>query len=118
MKLEPPRRKHRELTLPRWAVPIVWAINVVVIQVLLPWAVSRIGPRFGWSQRIPSLWNLAGLLAVAVGLALYDWCLASHFQSYRSSVRVGFSPPHLVTTGPYRFSRNPMYLSGLLTWLG
>jgi protein-S-isoprenylcysteine O-methyltransferase Ste14 len=42
----------------------------------------------------------------------------NHFRSYRASVRVSFSPPHLVVTGSYLFSRNPMYVSGLLTWLG
>jgi protein-S-isoprenylcysteine O-methyltransferase Ste14 len=33
-------------------------------------------------------------------------------------VRVGFSPPHLVIAGPYKISRNPMYVSGLFAWLG
>jgi protein-S-isoprenylcysteine O-methyltransferase Ste14 len=114
----PKRRERRELLLPRWAIPLVWAAIVLVIQILLPWAVSKLGPRFGWSQRTPALWNIAGLIAVAIGLALYAWCLFFHFRSYRASVRVGFSPPHLVIGGPYRFSRNPMYLSGLFVWLG
>jgi protein-S-isoprenylcysteine O-methyltransferase Ste14 len=119
MKSENPKSKGRgELLLPRWAVPLVWAVIVLVILVLLPWAVATIGPRFGWSQLTPAWWNLTGLIAVAMGLVLYAWCLVFHYKSYRASVRVSFSPPHLVIAGPYRISRNPMYVSGLFAWLG
>lgn len=119
MKPELPKRKGRhELILPRWAIPLVWAVIVLVIQILLPWAIARLGPGLGRSQLAPSWWNLSGLIAVAIGLALHAWCLAFHFRSYRASVRVGFTPPHLVTAGPYRFSRNPMYVSGLFVWFG
>ncbi|MGD8813510.1 MAG: isoprenylcysteine carboxylmethyltransferase family protein [Anaerolineales bacterium] len=109
---------RRELLLPRWAIPLVWAVIVCVIQVLLPWAVSNIGIRFGWSQQVPGPWNLAGLPLVVAGITLYAWCLLVHFRSYRTSVKVGFSPPHLVYGGLYRFSRNPMYISGLIAWFG
>jgi protein-S-isoprenylcysteine O-methyltransferase Ste14 len=119
MKPEIPKHKaRRELALPRWAIPLIWGIIVLVIQILLPWAIAKIGPRFGWSQLTPSLWNFTGLIAVTVGLSLYAWCLANHFRSYRAPVNVGFSPPHLVVAGPYVVSRNPMYVSGLFTWLG
>ena len=114
----PTSKGRRELALPRWAIPIVWAVLVLLILVLVPWAVARLGPRYGWSQAIPATWNLTGLIAVAIGLALYVWCLALHFKSYRAPVRVGFSPPHLVVSGPYTYSRNPMYVSGLFAWLG
>jgi protein-S-isoprenylcysteine O-methyltransferase Ste14 len=90
----------------------------LVILVVLPWAVARLGPRYGWSQAVPATWNLIGLIAVAIGLVLYVWCLAFHFKSYRAAVRIGFSPPHLVVGGPYKYSRNPMYVSGLFAWLG
>jgi protein-S-isoprenylcysteine O-methyltransferase Ste14 len=114
----PNRRSRRELLLPRWAIPLVWAAIVLVIQIYLPWAVAKLGPRFGWSQLAPAWWNLTGLIAVAIGLALYAWCLSLHFKTYRASVRIGFSPPHLVIAGPYRVSRNPMYVSGLFVWFG
>lgn len=119
MKPELPKRAgQRAWFLPRWAIPLVWALFVLVIQILLPWAISQIGPRLGWSHRNPGQWNFVGLFAVAMGLALYASCLVFHFRSYRTSVRIGFSPPHLVVAGPYTFSRNPMYVSGLLAWLG
>lgn len=119
MKTELPEPKsRRELMLPRWAIPIVWAVIVLLILVLLPWAIATLGTRYGWSQPARALWNYTGLIAVAFGLTLYVWCLVFHFRSYRASVRVSFSPPHLVIAGPYRVSRNPMYVAGLFAWLG
>jgi protein-S-isoprenylcysteine O-methyltransferase Ste14 len=106
------------IALPRWAIPLVWAGIVLVIQILLPLVVAQIGHRFGWSNLSPGVWNYIGLIVAGAGLSLYAWCLMNHFRSYRTSVRVGFDPPHLVVAGPYAISRNPMYLSGLLTWLG
>ena len=114
----PTAKGRREPSLPRWAIPLVWAVLVGLILVVLPWAVSKLGPRYGWSQAIPATWNLAGLFAVTIGLALYVWCLVFHFKTYRAAVRIGFSPPHLVVGGPYQVSRNPMYVAGLCAWLG
>jgi protein-S-isoprenylcysteine O-methyltransferase Ste14 len=114
----PSEKPRRGVTLPRWAIPLVWAVTVFLIQVLLPWIVAKFGPRLGWLKQSPGSWNFIGLIAVAVGLSLYAWCLVHHFRSYRDSVRVSFSPPHLVISGPYVISRNPMYVSGLITWLG
>jgi protein-S-isoprenylcysteine O-methyltransferase Ste14 len=114
----PTSKGRRRPTLPRWAIPLVWAVLVLLILVAAPWAIARIGPRYGWSQGAPATWNLAGLVAVTAGLALYVWCLAFHFRTYRAAVRIGFTPPHLVVGGPYRYSRNPMYVAGLSAWLG
>jgi protein-S-isoprenylcysteine O-methyltransferase Ste14 len=114
----PKNENNRGMLLPKGAVPFVWAFIVLVIQVLLPWVAALIGPRFGWVQGAPAWWNLAGLIPVALGLGLYTWCLVFHYRSYRESVRVSFSPPHLVVAGPYQISRNPMYVSGLIVWLG
>jgi protein-S-isoprenylcysteine O-methyltransferase Ste14 len=120
--MEPENSKNkasREFRLPKWAIPLVWTVIVLVLQVILPWVIARIGPRLGWSkQGDPGWWNLAGLIAVFLGIAMYAWCLVFHYRSYRTSVRVGFSPPHLVVAGPYQISRNPMYVSGLFAWLG
>ena len=114
----PKRKTPHQVIIPRWAVPLVWAILVFAIQILLPWVIAKLGPRFGWAGAVPGRWNLVGLIAVAIGLALYIWCLAAHYIGYQTSVPIGFSPPFLVVAGPYRFSRNPMYLSALIAWIG
>jgi protein-S-isoprenylcysteine O-methyltransferase Ste14 len=53
------------------------------------------------------------VLAIGVGTAVAGF---STFKRSRTPVRPGAEPLQLVTTGPYRFTRNPMYL-GLLCFL-
>ena len=113
-----PTKGGREIKLPRWAIPVVWAIIVLMIMIILPWIVALLGHRYGWDHGVPATWNFTGLVAVVMGLAMYVWCLVFHFKSYRNAVRIGFTPPHLVVTGPYRYSRNPMYVAGLFVWIG
>ena len=60
-----------------------------------------------------------GLLWWLWGLRYTSGALLSILKkSYREAVRIGFTPPHLVVTGPYRYSRNPMYVAGLFAWIG
>ncbi|MGD8821851.1 MAG: isoprenylcysteine carboxylmethyltransferase family protein [Anaerolineales bacterium] len=109
---------NSRMMLPRWVVPIQWAAIVLVIMILAPWAASLVGPHYGWTEDGAGWINRAGLLAVALGLGMYAWSLVFHFRTYSQSVAMGFSPPELVIAGPYRISRNPMYVAGLFAWLG
>jgi len=43
------RQSSGSLKIPRRIIPLYWAAMVLVIQVLLPWLVGQIGPRFGWA---------------------------------------------------------------------
>jgi protein-S-isoprenylcysteine O-methyltransferase Ste14 len=51
---------------------------------------------------------LGGLL-IAVGLALFGWTLAT-FWRHRTTVNPYKAASSLCTGGPFRFSRNPIYL--------
>jgi protein-S-isoprenylcysteine O-methyltransferase Ste14 len=52
-----------------------------------------------------------GWVSLAVGVLLRVWA-TFHFYERRMKV-IALSPQeHLITTGPYRFSRNPLYLGG------
>ena len=50
-----------------------------------------------------------GWLAVGIGLALFVWTLAT-FWRHRTTVNPYRAASSLCTGGPFRFSRNPIYL--------
>ncbi|WP_425612741.1 methyltransferase family protein [Xanthomonas translucens] len=63
------------------------------------------------------LLQLAGGVVAAAGLLLSLLCLA-RFVQRRTTVLPERDPSSLVVRGPYRYSRNPMYLSLLLSYVG
>ena len=57
-----------------------------------------------------------GALLVCLGTSVLLWCGREFYVSGRGTLAPWDPPRHLVTTGPYRFSRNPMCI-GVLTIL-
>lgn len=58
-----------------------------------------------------------GVLCATAGLWLVGWGYAKLIR-YRTALLSSSPTSHLVTSGPYRFTRNPVYLGYTLTMLG
>ena len=58
-----------------------------------------------------------GLALIAIGIALAVWSAVA-FRQARTTIVPHQSPSALVDTGPYRFSRNPIYLADLVILAG
>ncbi len=58
-----------------------------------------------------------GLALVGAGLVFMLWALAT-FLAARTTVIPNRPASRLVTTGPYRFSRNPMYTGFTVVYIG
>ena len=84
----------------------------------VPWAISKLTHRYGWVHGSPGFWNLLGLIPIGVATALLIWTLIIGIAHAPNAVRLGLVPSVLITDGPYRFTRNPMYVAELALWLG
>ena len=65
----------------------------------------------------PPPWNVAGLAVVAAGLALVA-AAVGRFRARGTTWHPWQVPAAMVREGPYRFTRNPMYLGLTLVVLG
>ena len=92
------------------------AVFVAVILVFLP---ARI---LEWSGVSPpdhlGPAQLLGGVAVVAGVALAGWCVVVFALEGRGTPAPFDPPRRLVTRGPYRFVRNPMYLGGSVALTG
>jgi protein-S-isoprenylcysteine O-methyltransferase Ste14 len=59
-----------------------------------------------------------GLIPLVVGIGLLFWCVREFYTAGRGTLAPWAPPQELVETGPYRFSRNPMYIAVLLVLWG
>jgi len=66
---------------------------------------------------IPGPWNLLGIAPIAVGVALH--ATTSQLFARHGTTRAALGEPSvLVVDGPFRWTRNPMYLGGVVILLG
>ncbi len=74
------------------------------------------------ARRIPApmweAWSMLGLMLLAAGAGGYFWCLWEFAVTGRGTPAPIDPPRHLVIRGPYRFVRNPIYVSAVTVVLG
>ena len=70
------------------------------------------------SARHRPQYDAVAISLVAGGTLLLLWCVREFYVVGRGTLAPWAPPQHLVTTGPYRVSRNPMYLGVTTILLG
>ena len=94
-------------------IPVPWVfvlayVSGVVLQAFIPIPLSPHARDVG---------RVAGFILLSTGVALAAWALTI-FRKTQTTTIPGKISSQLVTWGPYRFSRNPMYVSLTLAYLG
>jgi protein-S-isoprenylcysteine O-methyltransferase Ste14 len=62
-------------------------------------------------------WRWAGVAPIAIGLGLVVW-VAMLFSRRHTTIKPGEVSTSLLTAGPFRFSRNPIYLGMVFVLIG
>jgi protein-S-isoprenylcysteine O-methyltransferase Ste14 len=96
-----------------------WVVGVALVHIAVPAALSRCRRRHGWRRGRPGPANLFAAVPLLGGLAVVAWALGGHYRSApNGGFAVSLEPEYLLRQGPYRFSRNPMYVGEAGMWLG
>lgn len=102
---------HRDDAPSRWPWPPILLVAAIIgsgaLQVLVPWPVP-----LPWHMRlgIGGLSLLGGLLLMALAV--------SAIVRGHTTIRPDRAASHLVTDGPFRYSRNPIYVADVLLLAG
>ena len=94
-------------------VPVPW---VFVLTYILGVALERV-LAIPFSPQVARMSVIAGRALFVVGAVIAGWGLVL-FYSNRTTTVPGKSSIKLVTWGPYRFTRNPMYVGLILAYVG
>jgi protein-S-isoprenylcysteine O-methyltransferase Ste14 len=70
----------------------------------------------GMSAGRPARHVVPALVLLCLGTIVLLWCVREFYVAGRGTLAPWDPPRHLVTSGPYRISRNPMYI-GVVTIL-
>lgn len=94
----------------RRIIPPMYGFLTLILMLLLHvyWPITRL---------LPAPLHLAGLLPLAAGLGITVRA-SRRFDIVGTTVKPSGNPTMLVTDGLYRYSRNPMYLGGVLFLAG
>src|SRR3990170_7464933 len=93
-------------------------VRSAIAFLLLPGTVAFLVPLFVLAPGGPgSFVTRLGLIPLGLGIVLLLACVREFYVAGRGTLAPWAPPQELVVTGPYRLSRNPMYVAvSLVLW--
>ncbi len=97
---------------------LVHNIGVVIVGFAFAFFGTRIDSLAGFSEFHSALARSAAYLLLTVGFLIRVWATYLFYERHMTVIKLA-PQKQLVTSGPYRFTRNPLYLGGnLFIFLG
>ena len=88
-----------------------------IVFFILYWSVAGLDQRFHWSDIVPPAGIVAGLVLVAIGLAMVTWAMLVN-SFFSSAVRIQEDRGQkVISNGPYAIVRHPGYTGTILAFL-
>jgi protein-S-isoprenylcysteine O-methyltransferase Ste14 len=97
--------------------PPIWTLFYLLVAAAISWLAGW--PTIPWLHSLP-----LGIAVIVLGLAPPIWAVAMFRREGTELNPTSSSNAKLVTSGPFRFTRNPMYLGlvietvGIAIWVG
>jgi protein-S-isoprenylcysteine O-methyltransferase Ste14 len=90
---------------------ILHNIGVLIVGFIFAWLGTRVDMLFGIAAFSSVFITIAACLLLAIGFLLRVWATYCFYEHQMSVIKLA-PQKHLITTGPFSFSRNPLYLGG------
>ena len=88
--------------------------HLAILLIFLSWLFSYLFPQF---NVINKTYHKFGIIAFILGISLTFWGFHV-FKKNKTPIIPGQKPTFVVAEGPYRFTRNPMYIGVTMLLLG
>src|SRR3989442_834885 len=96
---------------------LAFLLSLLLVGLFFGWIFQSIDRLLGFPRFLLYPTNLSGLPLIVIGSWLRFWAGAIFYRQNPSMVSFKV-PPNLVTTGPWKYSRNPLYLGLIIMSLG
>ena len=96
---------------------IPWPPIILVSMILLGLGLGLLFPIREITEPVLSRTHYPGIILFLAGIGLDIWALLT-MRHYKTNIAPNSAAEHLVTRGPFCFSRNPIYLGNTMMILG
>ena len=88
--------------------------HIAFVLLFFAWFINRLFPQLRFVQQS---FNIFGIYIFILGIALMLWAFYM-FKKNKTPIIPGQKPTFMVAEGPYKFTRNPMYLGVTIALFG